>query len=361
MKIIDRYMLRSFLAPLAYCLLAFALVYVVFDLFDNLGDFLAGDTSILLVAKYYLILLPAVLVRFVPVSVLLAVMYALYNLSKSNELIALRASGVSLNRVMVPYIITGFLVSVAVLGINETIGPTSAYWCHKFVREQKKGNPDIHLSQISFKREKSNRFWFINRFDSRDFSMQGVLVSQMRDDGRTELSKLRAEGGQWLDGRWVFTNITLQVYDEDGSPRGAPEYIPAREMSDFSERPQDFLNEIKKPEFLSTAELKRYLRIHRNLEPQSVASTLTDMHSRLAFPWASLIVVLLGVPLGTHTGRKGVMPAIASSLFMLAGYYGLMMFGIFLGKNMIAPPIVGGWLPIAVFLLIGLVMLLRIR
>lgn len=354
-------MLRSFLTPLTYCLMAFALVYVVFDLFDNLGDFLAGGTSLWLIARYYVILLPSVLVRFVPIAVLLAVMYALYQLSKNNELIAFRASGVSLGRVMVPYIVTGFVVSVTVLIVNETIGPTSAYWCHKFVREQKKGTPDIHISQISFKREKSNRFWFINRFDSRDFSMQGVFVSQMRDDGLTEASALRAEGGQWLDGHWFFTNITIQAFDEDGAPRGAPEFIPAREMSDYSERPVDFLNVVKKPEFLSTAELKRYLRVHRNLEPQSVASTLTDMHSRLAFPWASLIVVLLGVPLGTHSGRKGVMPAIAFCLAMLAGYYGLMMFGIFLGKNMLAPPAVGGWLPIAVFLIVGIVLMVRTR
>ena len=75
MKIIDRYLLRTFLVPFFYCLTAFMMIYVIFDLFDNLNDFVEGKTPLLLVVKYYLILFPSVMIRIVPISLLLAVLY----------------------------------------------------------------------------------------------------------------------------------------------------------------------------------------------------------------------------------------------------------------------------------------------
>lgn len=364
MKLIDRYLLRTLLVPLAYCLLAFSMVYVIFDLFDNLSDFVEAKTPLGLVTKYYIVLLPSVLYRIVPVAVMLAVIYALYQLSKNNELTAMRACGISLGRLMIPFMATGCVISMFVLAVNETFGPKAAYWCHKFVDEQRHAdNPlSAHVFEsIAFKKERQNRVWYINTFDSRDYSMSGIEISQFRPRGTNAATQIRAEGGRWLDESWVFTNVTIQAYDPDGSPRDAPEFLPVRSMTEFSERPEDFMNEIKDPEFLSSRELVRYLRFHTSFEPQSVARFRSDMHNRLAFPWASLIVVLLGVPVGTHTGRKGVMPAIASSLGMLGGYYALMMFGLFLAKNMIIAPWIGGWLPIIVFLFIGLALLARLR
>jgi lipopolysaccharide export system permease protein len=311
--------------------------------------------------KYYLILLPSVLVRIVPIAVLLAVIYALYQLSKNSELIAMKACGFSLPRLMLPFLWLGLAISLSVLGVNEYYGPSAAYWCHKFVREQKSSSDAIHYATIAFKKEKQARFWFIDRFDTRDFSLDRVEVIQMSPDGQHELSKTRADGGGWFDGQWIFTNVTTQAYDEDGNLRGAPEYAAQRVMLDYNERPEDFVNEVKDPEFLSSADLDRFIRVHRNLEPKSVARLQTDLHARLAMPWASLIVVLMGVPVGAHGGRRGVLPAVAAALGMIVSYYAIMMFGMAASKAMVIPPWLGGWLPIMLFTVTGLATLRAIR
>lgn len=360
MKLLDRYMLRTFLVPLTYCLLAFALISVLVDLFDNIGDFLDAKTPFLIIVKYYVILLPSILYRIVPIAVMLAVIYSLYQLSKNNELTAMRACGISLNRLMVPYILAGLVISTVVLVENETIGPDAAYWCHRFVREQRKDPRTARITQIAFKKERNNRIWNV-RFDTKTFELQNVEITQMRTNGPGQASKIRADGGQWLDSHWVMTNVTIQTYDEDGAPHGAAEVFSMREMSEFNEKPDDFLNEVKDPEYLSSSDLLKYVRSHRVLEPQKVASIRTDYHNRLAFPWASFIVVLMGIPVGTHTGRKGVMPAVAMSLGMLAGYYGLMMIGLALGKGMVIPPWLAGWLPIMTFLGTGTILVARLR
>ena len=78
MKLIDKYLLRSLAVPLAYCLLGFALIYVIYDLFDNLPDFIDAKTPFPDVFRFYLLLLPSVLIIIAPISMLLSVLYSLF-------------------------------------------------------------------------------------------------------------------------------------------------------------------------------------------------------------------------------------------------------------------------------------------
>jgi len=266
MKLIDKYLLRSFLIPLGYCIAAFAMVYVIYDLFSSLDNFLEGKTPMVEVVTYYIILMPSALVFIIPISLLLAVLYSLSSLTKNNEITAMRASGISLTRLMLPFMIVGFLASAAVAVFNETLGPDAAYWCDKFVSEQTKADPDsVHVAELAFHKNSGNRFWYINRFDTRDFSMQRIEVIQMRDDN-TEEYKLRAADGQWIDNHWIFNDLVFQRYDREGNPRGPPQFIPTREMSEFGEKPADFMSEVKPPEFMSSRELMRYIRVNKKLQ-----------------------------------------------------------------------------------------------
>ena len=107
MRLLDRYLLRELLIPLCYCLGGFLIFWVAGDLFNQLGAFqqrhlLAGD-----VAEYYLVKAPEFLVLVAPIALLLALLYALSNHARHNELTAMRAAGASLERVCAPYFLVG--------------------------------------------------------------------------------------------------------------------------------------------------------------------------------------------------------------------------------------------------------------
>lgn len=361
MKLIDRYLLKSFLVPLFYCLAAFTLVYVIFDLFDNLSDFIDGKTPVAGVALYYAALIPTVLIYIVPVSLLLAVLASLSSLTKNNELTAMRASGVSLIRLMLPYVMVGLTASLVVLTVNETIGPTAAFWCKKFISEQKQINPDaVHTAEIAMNKESAGRIWYIREYDTRDNRMRGIEVTQRREDGSEEY-KLQAAEGQWLDGYWVFTDFNQQFYDRYGNPRGLPKRFQTREMFEYSEKPVDFLSEIKPPEFMSSAELLRYIRMNESSRSDAIDRRRVDLHFRLAQPWACLVVILLGIPFGNQTGRKGALQGFMLSLGLFFSYYALVNFGLFLGKDGVLPAWIAGWLPHLLFLPLGIYLIYRIR
>lgn len=363
MKLIDKYLLRSLAGPLLYCLLAFVMIFIVFDLFDNLPEFLEGKTPLLLIAKYYAILLPSVVVQIVPVSLLLAVLYALYQLTKNNELTAMRASGVSLIRLMTPFATVGLLISLSVGVVNETIGPRAAFWCNRFISQQKKMDEgiDVYKKEIAFSMPGTDRDWYVGEFDMRTFEMRNLVLTQQRQDRKADLYRLTAARGRWLDEKWWFSDVRIQRFDDYGDPKGPPDFILDLEATDLTETPREILNEIKDPQFLSSFELMDYIRSHRDRGPAAIARITTDLHNRLSMPWACFIVTLLGIPFGNQTGRKGALLGVVMVLGMFFGYYLLTHLGLWSAKQMLIPAWLGGWLPNLIFLIVGLHLVWRMR
>ena len=118
MKILDRYLLKNFLIPLSYCLFVFCLLYVVIDVFGHLDEILRNNVPFVVLVKYYLSLLPLVFVQTVPVATLLAVVYMIGTMNRSNELTALKASGIN---------ISSFLLPVFAIAISFGLSPWNSF------------------------------------------------------------------------------------------------------------------------------------------------------------------------------------------------------------------------------------------
>lgn len=362
MKLIDRYLLRQFLVPLAYCFSAFTMIYIVFDLFNNLGDFIQGQASIGSLVRYYLVMIPGSLTYIMPVSLILAVLWSLTLLTRHNEITAMRACGLSLLRLMAPLLCVGLVASMVVIAVNETIGSDAAYAARQFVRAQGRADKEsVHIAgPLPFHNARGHRQWLIRRFDTRTFDMEGVQVVQQSPTGR-DVWKAIAKTAAWAGGHWWMKDLRLQYYDEFGNPYGAPRLFPVREMTEFDETPRDFLHEVKDPAFLTAAELIRFIRTHPQLAPSAVRRLMVDFHSRLALPWGCMVAVLFGVPFGSATGRKGAAKGVMLCLGLFFSSWVLVSFGLWAGKKGFVAPWVGGWGPTLIYLAAGIGMAVRIR
>ncbi len=105
-----------------------------------------AGTPIGQVALYYAVLLPTYLPYLLPISILLALLYALWQLGKNSELIAMRASGLSLTQIIAPYLGTGLLASFLLLGINELFNPWATHWTRQFTSTQHKGHAQAYMA-----------------------------------------------------------------------------------------------------------------------------------------------------------------------------------------------------------------------
>lgn len=338
------------------------MVYVIFDLFGNLSDFMQGGAPIIGVVRFYVMMIPTSLTYIMPASLMLAELWCLARLTRNNELTAMRACGVSLMRLMAPLIAVGLFSAIGVTIVNESVGSYCAYWTRQYVREQKADDKmAVHLhGPIPYQSLAGRRTWVVRSYNSQTHELTDIEILQHDDSGR-DIYKLTASRGEWGPGVWRFENLAIQMYDEFGNPRGAARLEPSREMTEYAEIPADFANQIKDSEFLSAAELIRFIRTHPLLPPEAVQRTMVDFHSRLALPWGCLVAVLFGVPFGNATGRRGALRGVLLCIALFFSSWVLISIGLWLGKKGLIDAWIGGWGPMLVYTGIGIVMAFRMR
>ncbi|MFC1467851.1 LptF/LptG family permease [Verrucomicrobiota bacterium] len=364
MKLINKYILQNLLAPLLYCLLGFILIFLIFDLFDNAGDFLEGNMTFRDILYYYALIIPAFMVQVVPACLMLSTLFCLATLTRHSEIIAMRACGINIHRIARPFIVVGIIGSLITHYINEVIVPTKGYQAAQF-KESHEGGETVEsvylVKPLIIKFPKVGRDWFAESFDTRDLSMENVTMTQVLPDSDGSI-RYTAKRVLRIDGRWWFMDVSIQKYDSLNNKRGAATYELQREMKDINDKPTRFISAAKTDvEFMSSSELRKFLRDNPKLSENKKVRTQVDMHHKLAMPWVCLIVAMLGIPLGAHSGRQGMFSCVLLTIGLFFGYYTLQITMEALAKGQHLTPAVGVWTPIGIFLAIAAAMIHRMR
>jgi lipopolysaccharide export system permease protein len=376
MRLLDRYLLRELLIPFSYCLIGFLIFWMSFDIFAQLSDFQKLRLKPLEVAEYYLVRTPETLVQVLPIAFLLALLYALTNHARHHELTAMRAAGVSLLRLSVPYLGLGFLLSLGVFAINERWAPQSVEAAEEILnrhqarrgeaaRKDQESNVGFYHSQEG---DKDRRWWFVESYNLVNGDMIGPHVTWLPPNGpRLEII---AEGAAYVDRVWTFTNVNVLVYSNVAGSLPEQSLRESLLMPVFVETPEQFKSQIKISRLnsfksvrraqLSIDEILEYKRLHPT-DTNKRAMLDTKLHGRLAAPWTCLVVVLIALPFGAATGRRNVAVGVASSILICFTYFVLLQLALALGTGGYVPPGIAAWSPNAFFALAGLALTWRMR
>src|ERR1700691_5529885 len=125
MRLLDRYVLQNFVIPFLYSTCGFLAIWLVFDLSDNGHDFIEAHVKLTTLAYFYLTQFPQILVICLPVGLLLALLYSLSRMSRSNEIISMLTAGKSVTRILIPLMAAGLAISAACMALNYTLAPHS--------------------------------------------------------------------------------------------------------------------------------------------------------------------------------------------------------------------------------------------
>ena len=374
MRLLDRYLLRELLVPLSYCLIGFTIFWVSFDLFGELEDFQKEKLTVLDVAEYYLVKTPELLVTVLPVAFLLAILYALSNHGRHNELIAMRAAGRSFLRISLPYLLVGFALSVILFALNEKLVPNASAKA-ELIRKRAQPVDQATLDwkhYVNFRNARENRIWNIRAYNLETHEMKEPHIEWYLPDGTRR--QLIADRALQTNGTWVFYDVELFQY-----PPGIDfEKIPFRPLKtntvtvpELNETPADIELQLrfanlnayqasKRPQF-SLQEIQ-YLSGHLDLNQRDRALLKTQFHARLAQPWTCLVVSLIALPFGAAANsRRNVFVGVASSIFICFFYFILMRFGLAMGTGGFIPPWLAAWLPNLLFATIGICLTWRAK
>ncbi len=371
MRLLDRYLFRELLAPLAYCLGGFVLFWISFDAFKSLSDFQDDKLHLFDIIEYYTAMAPEFIVTVLPIALLLALLYALTNHARHNEITAMRAAGVSLWRVCLPYFIVGLLASISLFVLNEFLVPRNTDWADHILNRHthKAGALETQSHFTDFINAREHRLWHFSAYRINTTEMLNPIVSWTLTNGAPEL--LKADRAIYTNGVWTFfgakefeqANVTAQTL-----PSRQTNVLP---MPEFDETPKEILGEIKISEYrgfrasrqpdIPLADIVSYLRLHPDLSPADSSWLLTKLYGRLAAPWTCLVVVLIAIPFGAASGRRNLFFGVAGSIFICFSFFVLQQIGLALGSGGRLPPWLAAWLPNLIFGTAGLWITARVR
>ena len=359
MKLLDRYVLRNFLEPFVICFLGFMGIWFIFDLSGNLQDFLEARASLKQIAKFYATQVPAVVVISLPVGLLLALLYSLSRMSRSNEIISMLTAGRSVRRLLVPHLAVGLLATAVCLVLNYEWAPhaeaVKKAMLEQITRGKKSGNRDAVEGHV-FRDRQNLRTWFVKKLRPNSPTLENVHITQQDADGKI-LCKWYARRATY-DARtrtWSLKQGMRVDFNSEGD-------IAAKEMfgsgfrtvSGWTETPWRIASSHLEAQNLSIPELRDYLRFNADFPPVQLAPYHSYFWHRWAFPSQCLIVVLIGAPLAIVFSRRGVMGGVAAAMLLYAALLLATYLFLALGKGSRIAAEVAGWAPNAMFFLVGL-------
>lgn len=353
MRILDRYLLREFLVYLALGLLGFIVIFVIVDLIEKMDVFLDHKAPWPLVAQYFVNLAPDVVVKMLPVALLMATFLALGQLNKFGELTAMRASGLSLVRILAPVLSIATLCVGVSLGLGEYVVPAATRARDTIFEERiqhlQRSSPSERADVTYLGRD--GHIWVVGLYLVHEQRMHEVSL-QVFHSGVLARRIDAAEAG-WDGRRWVFVSGYVRRF-EHGQEQA--EAFQRMAVGGLGERPDDFAKEGHKPEEMNWFELHNYVERLR-ASGARVENYLVDLHLKLAFPLICLIVVLIGGALATRLRMQGAALGFGLSVAISFLYYGIMRAGQALGHNGALPPYVAAWSADVLFGAVALIML----
>ena len=222
MRLLDRYLLRELLMPLAVCLCGFTIFWVAFDLLGELDRFRRADLGLAGIGRYYLVGLPELLNTILPVALLLALLYSLTAHSRHNELTAMRSAGISLWRIIVPYLGVGLAASGLLYWLSEVAVPDSRERQERILE----GAPTTTAADgsdwrgpLNFDNQPARRSWTIGSFDLRSGSIRNVrLLLPVGTGARREVE---VGSARWTNGDWRLSGVTERLWRRAADPNPA--------------------------------------------------------------------------------------------------------------------------------------------
>ena len=390
MRLHDRYLFRELLTPLAGCLGGFMVFWISFFFFTRLEEMRAANLHFFDSVEFAAAELPAFFVLALPITLLLALLYALTHHARHHELTALRAAGISLWRICLPYFLIGLAASLVSGVLNEAVVPRCADWSAEILSRHAKnklappspGLPlkasgfshlDVRRARILYKstgfyNPQTRRSWEFGEYNAATTEIVNPLIKWTLPNG--DQRHLWSEHGCYTNGVWTFFKV--QLFTQSG-PKGR--LIPQAStnqlaLPEFTETPRQVFLQLKFADKqtlggsqadIPLTELWEYLRFNPGFSGEDASRLLTKFHGRLAAPWTCLVVVFIAVPFGAASGRRNLFFGVAGSIFIGFTFFVLQQVCLALGLGGTLPGWVAAWLPNFIFALAGIFLISRTR
>ncbi|MFH0889127.1 MAG: LptF/LptG family permease [Planctomycetota bacterium] len=371
---LDAYILKSFLFALIISTLSLIGLYIVIHFFTNISDFIevSQESLFTFIPTYYLIRLPLILLKLLPIIMLISVMITIMRFMKTLELVAMLSSGIAIYRIVLPIFITILLVIVMMYYTNEKVIPflgknitltekiLQSEGSERFLIRQA-DEYQFTIKKYNYPKQQMNDVW-INQYDDKNNLITQIFAE--RGVWSTSPDKVHRdpEATSWIAHRektpgWLLSNGLIYSYDTNGHWKSAPQAFQQEGFllaSDLTPRSIEKLDETSY--YLSLTQLNSLI----SAQPQN-SSLKVQYYSKLTEPLTALILIFIGLPFAIIRKSQSLAKGIGICLIISLTFFIVKFLSEGMGNKGILPPFWAITLPLLIFAVFGIIMSRRIR
>ncbi|HRZ42225.1 MAG TPA: LptF/LptG family permease [Bacteroidales bacterium] len=349
MKQIDLYIVRKFLLTFLFMNLLLTMVIVIFDISEKIDDFLENSVPFKAIFfDYYLNFIPFMLNMFIGLITFIAVIYFTSRLAFNTEIVAMLAAGISFRRILMPYLVTAFILAGLSFSLSNFIIPVANEGRIRFELEHMNKHQPGYESFVHFQIAPGEVI-ALQHFDP--FSRTGYksILTSLDTSGVKRV--LSAEFIRWdsVQRKWSMEQYSIRTI------------LPGKELlvnghkldTALAISPDDLTSRIISVDNLGFRKLRRFIAESRTRGSENILYYEVEKHKRLAYPFATVILTLIGVSLSSRKVRGGIGWHIAMGLLASFSYILFMKFTETFAINGNLPPPVAVWIPNFLYLMLG--------
>ena len=359
MQLLSRYILKRFLTVLFFTTFAFIIIFIVVDLIERLDDFLAHDTAWINLVLYYVYYIPYIIILTLPINMLLSTLFSIGIMAQYNEIIACKAAGVSLYKIVAPILVLGLAISILSGLASETVVPKTNkkrlnVWRYDIRNEQR---TLLNKRNRLALQDGQNRQIYIGFYNSTKKVGSQINLVWVNQNGITK--RWDAKTMKWVQERsgWLMLDVVERAFT-DTTEKVA--YEDSLWYTDTQITPDDLVELESKPEEMNYVELNRFVDRMTKIGADA-RKWLVDLYMKISYPFANFIIVLFGAPLASRKRRSG--PAIGFAIALLVSfiYFLFLRTGQVLGHKGDINPLLAAWIGNIVFGIGGIIAMIKVR
>jgi lipopolysaccharide export system permease protein len=342
MTILFRHVLREFLKPFIFCLLACAAIWVIIDLFGSIDDFLDNKAPASVIFFYYFNQVPRLLQQVVPAAFLFSTLFTLLTLSRRQEWTAMQAAGFSPWKAFLPLAFSALALTVLLLWVGCSLA-AQAETARTTAKRKLKGQPAhlVEYNALVYRSAADHRTWFLGSIHLDTGEATDVELLQQTDDGR-DAEKYFAARATWTGQGWILRNVRQVSYKDTGEV-ASERVLPEIPLPAVTTDPHDMIRELPEPDTLTVVELWQWLdRLHA--EPAIVrAPYATQLQQAIAYPFTVLVFLAYAISFGARNERSSATAGVFNAIFVLLAYLFVMSFFLQMGRSHRLPAFIAAW------------------
>jgi lipopolysaccharide export system permease protein len=355
MRILEKYILKSFLASLVFCVLLLIVLGIIGDVLGFIDDIFKNNIPLGSILAFYFYLAPFAFVNMLPFACILSASFVFNSLSKNHEVTAVIASGLSLWKLLRPVICVTFVLCIATFIINDRFVPSTMQKANRIKQEELETGKSSDTSSIRNLAVygKGDQIIFAKSYSPKTKTLENVIIHR-QDKDHIIKEKVSARQVRHLkDNTWEGIDVIVFRVDDKGQFNKDPEVYKSVKLN-IKETPKDFSTHQWDPRFMSYGQLRKYLKIFSVGSPRTVRRLLVDLNYKLSFPFTALVVILICVPFSIETGRANPLVGMVRGITVAMLYVPVMAISLALGKGGTLPPVAAAWLSNVLFVALGI-------